>query len=136
MADSTRLTLWLAENVIRQSGLLEAGIPRERIGVLISQNSGETAATIKDLTFDVYSEEIVQLIQDLIPMTPEFRAEADSLPGERGFVSECTWNVSGSVGHWGHIHQRKNRYEAELTVQPVDDRWKVTRLDLLHEERL
>ena len=69
MADSTKLTLWLAEEVIQQSGLLESGIPRERIGVLISQNSGEGAATIKDLTFDVNLHEIIRSLRDLIPMT-------------------------------------------------------------------
>ena len=53
-----------------------------------------------------------------------------------GFVSRCTWNVSGSVGHWGHIHQRTNQYEAELTVKPVDGVWKITDLELLQEERI
>ncbi|MFQ5990509.1 MAG: hypothetical protein ACE5K9_11405 [Candidatus Methylomirabilales bacterium] len=53
-----------------------------------------------------------------------------------GFVSRCTWNVSGSVGHWGHIHQRTNQYEAELTIKPVDGVWKITGLELLQEERI
>ena len=53
-----------------------------------------------------------------------------------GFVSRCTWNVSGSVGHWGHIHQRTNQYQADLTVKPVDGVWKITDLDLLQEERI
>ena len=71
MADSTRLTLRLAEEVVRQSGLLHSGIPRERISVLISQNSGETAATIKDLTFDVNLHEIIQSLREVLPMTAE-----------------------------------------------------------------
>ncbi len=53
-----------------------------------------------------------------------------------GFVSRCTWNVSGSVGHWGHIHQRTNQYQADLTVKPVDGVWKITDLELLQEERI
>jgi len=53
-----------------------------------------------------------------------------------GFRSRCTWNVAGSVGHWGHIHRRRNRYEAELLVEPVDGAWKITGLELLAEERL
>jgi hypothetical protein len=61
---------------------------------------------------------------------------AEALNGEAGFLARCTWNVKGSVGHWGHIHQRTNQYEAELTVQPVDGHWKITDLELLHEERL
>ena len=59
-----------------------------------------------------------------------------NLTGEVGFVSQCTWNVTGSVGHWGHIHQRRNQYEAILTVKPVDGVWKITDLELLGEERL
>ena len=75
MSDSTRLTLWLAEQVIKQSGILDSGIPRERIGVLISQNSGEAAGTITDLVFDVYSHEIVGAMRDLMPVTPDLEKE-------------------------------------------------------------
>jgi len=39
------------------------------------------------------------------------------------------------VGHWGHVHQRTNQYQARLTVEAVGDRWKITALDLLQEER-
>ena len=46
MTEATRITMWLADKAIRASGILESGIPRERIGVLISQNSGETAGTL------------------------------------------------------------------------------------------
>ncbi len=71
MADSTKLTLWLAEEVIRDSGLLDSGIPMDRISVLISQNSGETANTVTDLVFDVHSHHIIRSMQDVIPMTPD-----------------------------------------------------------------
>ncbi|MGB6994780.1 MAG: hypothetical protein WBG00_16290, partial [Thermoanaerobaculia bacterium] len=62
--------------------------------------------------------------------------EPRKLQGRPGFQARCTWSVAGSVGHWGHNHQRKNKYEAELTVEPVDGVWKLTRLDLLQEERI
>jgi hypothetical protein len=62
--------------------------------------------------------------------------EPRDLPGRPGFQARCTWTVAGSVGHWGHIHQRKNKYEADLTVEPVDGVWKLTRLELLEEERI
>jgi 3-oxoacyl-(acyl-carrier-protein) synthase len=71
MADSTKLTLWLAEEAIKQSGILESGLPRERIGVLISQNSGEGAATITDLVFDVHYHDIIRSLRDLLPMTED-----------------------------------------------------------------
>jgi len=53
-----------------------------------------------------------------------------------GFRATCTWNVAAAVGHWGHIHQRRNRYTAELTVQPIDGVWKISALELIGEERL
>ncbi len=33
--------------------------------------------------------------------------------------------VAGSVGHWGHVHQRINQYVARFTVEPLDDVWKI-----------
>ena len=53
-----------------------------------------------------------------------------------GFRARSTWNVAASVGHWGHIHQRRNQYVAELSVEPVDGVWKITGLELIQEERL
>jgi hypothetical protein len=53
-----------------------------------------------------------------------------------GFVSHLTWMVTGSVGHWGHIHQRVNQYEARITVEVVEGRWKITGLELLEEVRV
>ena len=51
-------------------------------------------------------------------------------------VVESRWKVSGSVGHWGHIHQRKNGYHANLEISDVDGVWKLTGLEILQEERL
>ena len=49
MTTATKLTMWLADRAIRASGVLESDIPRERIGVLISQNSGEAAGTLTNI---------------------------------------------------------------------------------------
>ncbi|MCZ6786885.1 MAG: hypothetical protein O7E54_06935 [Planctomycetota bacterium] len=58
-------------------------------------------------------------------------------PGDgRGFVSQCTWTVSGSVGHWGHTHRRTSRYRATLRIEPEKGAWKITGLELLEEARL
>ena len=63
--------------------------------------------------------------------------ELETGPGDgAGFRAEAVWNVRGSVGHWGHIHERRNRYRAELRVAPVDGAWKLVGLELLEEERL
>jgi hypothetical protein len=50
--------------------------------------------------------------------------------------TELTGDVMGSVGHWGHIHQRTNGYHAQLRVSEVDGAWKLTGLEILAEERL
>ena len=53
-----------------------------------------------------------------------------------GLLFRATWTAMGSVGHWGHIHIRKNQYEADITVEPVDGAWKITGLELLEEKRI
>ncbi len=63
-------------------------------------------------------------------------AESEPLDGVTGFAALGTWNVAGSVGHWGHIHQRRNQYEARFTVETIDGVWKITGLEVLQEERL
>jgi hypothetical protein len=62
--------------------------------------------------------------------------DPDALAKEIGFTARCTWNVTGSVGHWGHIHKRTNQYDAVFTVKSVDGVWKITDLELLQEQRL
>jgi hypothetical protein len=44
--------------------------------------------------------------------------------------------AKGSVGGWGHVHQPINRYNAELSILPVDGRRKITGLDILDETRV
>ena len=49
---------------------------------------------------------------------------------------ESRWNVFGSVGHWGHIHQRTNVYQANITVEDIEGQWKLSGLEILEEIRL
>ncbi|MHC4265217.1 MAG: hypothetical protein ACYSUK_04700 [Planctomycetota bacterium] len=60
----------------------------------------------------------------------------DNLDDSTGFTTELSWTVTGTVGHWGHIHQRKNAYDAVLSIEPIDGIWKITNLQLLNEKRL
>lgn len=57
-------------------------------------------------------------------------------PAGEGFRARTRWNVAGSVGHWGHLHRRSNRYLAEVEVQPTDGAWRLVSLEVLEEERL
>jgi hypothetical protein len=46
------------------------------------------------------------------------------------------WAAQGTVGHWGHVHTRRNRYDAIVTVEAVDGTWKILDLEILEEERV
>lgn len=62
--------------------------------------------------------------------------QSNATPENAGFLADCTWNVAGAVGHWGHIHQRTNQYHAQFVVRPMDGQWKITEMELLGEVRL
>ena len=53
-----------------------------------------------------------------------------------GRLFHAKWTSTGTVGHWGHIHTRKNQYEANISVKPVAGAWKITDLELLEEKRI
>jgi hypothetical protein len=61
---------------------------------------------------------------------------AEPLSANNGFVAEVTWQVQASVGHWGHVHQRVNQYQALVWIAPVAGQWRMTSLEVLSEERL
>jgi hypothetical protein len=62
---------------------------------------------------------------------------SDTQPtGPNQFNVQCRWWVTGSVEHWGHIHTRKNEYEALLTLMAKTDTWKITNYEVLNERRL
>jgi len=57
------------------------------------------------------------------------------LKDRRGFETEGSWQVRGRVGHWGHFHDRTNRYRATIVVEPVEQTWKITGLHLHARDR-
>ncbi|TNF96123.1 MAG: hypothetical protein EP297_10665 [Gammaproteobacteria bacterium] len=52
------------------------------------------------------------------------------------YAIKAKWTASGKVGHWGHIHLRKNYYDAVVTIEGIKGRWKITGLELLEEKRI
>jgi hypothetical protein len=52
------------------------------------------------------------------------------------YAIKSRWSAQGSVGHWGHVHTRRNRYDAIVTVEAVDGVWKITDLEILEEQRV
>jgi len=64
-------------------------------------------------------------------------ASAEQVNGDSlSYQIRGQWTASGSVGHWGHVHIRQNLYDAIVTVQAVDKKWKITGLELLQEKRI
>ncbi|MCA9837683.1 MAG: hypothetical protein KC422_12270 [Trueperaceae bacterium] len=55
---------------------------------------------------------------------------------EGGLDLEASWQVSGFVRHFGHLHYRINAYEAKLTLIPEDDLWKIKDLSLLSQAQV
>jgi acyl transferase domain-containing protein/NAD(P)H-dependent flavin oxidoreductase YrpB (nitropropane dioxygenase family)/NAD(P)-dependent dehydrogenase (short-subunit alcohol dehydrogenase family)/acyl carrier protein len=77
MSNATKLTLYLANQAIQNAGIVDSNIPRERIGILISQNSGESASTLGDLFMGVTARKIVHSLQGLLHLSPEMAIEAE-----------------------------------------------------------
>ncbi|MGC8604114.1 MAG: acyltransferase domain-containing protein, partial [Desulfomonilaceae bacterium] len=71
MAEATKVTMWLAKNAILESNILNSDIPRERISVLISQNSGEAASTLEQMIIRGCSEKILSDIKLVLNLDPE-----------------------------------------------------------------
>jgi len=65
------------------------------------------------------------------------QAAVDSRPDRPlAYTFRAKWTAMGTVGHWGHVHMRKNLYDALVTVDAVDNNWKITGLELLEEQRI
>jgi len=64
------------------------------------------------------------------------KTEPAPAPGKAGFAARVTWQVEGTVEHWGHIHTRLNEYSAELTIQPADVSWKITGLNVNRQSQV
>ena len=66
--------------------------------------------------------------------------ECQDVPGgdtaNGGFRTRAEWVTIGEVTHWGHTHERTNRYEAEIAFVADDETWKINGLELLNEERI
>lgn len=99
------------------SGDLLSDIYLQNRKSLAVQKAGGAQAKVKEV-------EIVDVVVQPHPKRP------------LALAFESTWTAFGSVGHWGHVHARKNRYHANVVVEPVKGVWKITDLELLEEKRV
>jgi hypothetical protein len=61
-------------------------------------------------------------------------AAADKVEG--GFFERITWQVAGTVEHWGHIHTRTNEYTADLGITPQDGAWKIVSIKVVRQSQV
>ncbi len=52
------------------------------------------------------------------------------------FRFQSTWQVSGTIEHWGHIHERVNEFEGIFAVALEGDHWKLTSFEIVGEKRV
>jgi hypothetical protein len=124
----------LLKNIYRAFDFRDEGVVYDKLALSVSgdlleqiylqhrqsfaiQKAGGAQAKIKDVSVESVK------VQPRATGTQETRAEV-------------TWTAMGSVGHWGHVHMRQNRYQALLTLNPADGHWTVTGLTLLDEQRI
>jgi hypothetical protein len=64
--------------------------------------------------------------------------QVDSVTAEYdgGLAISASWDVSGSVNHFGHTHYRRNRYSAVLHLRPIEGVWKISAIDVREEQRV
>jgi len=53
-----------------------------------------------------------------------------------GFVERVTWQVEGTVEHWGHIHTRVNEYTADLGIVANHGAWKINLMDVVKQSQV
>jgi len=99
------------------SGDLLADLYLQHRRSMAIQQAGGAQAKIKDVSVE------------------EARAERVGAEG-LSYALHGRWTALGTVGHWGHVHQRKNRYEAVVTVAARDGAWKIVDLELRDEQRI
>ena len=83
---------------------------------LIMQEQGGAVARVKEVTV----------------------TKSEPAPGQikGGFVERVTWQVEGTVEHWGHIHTRVNEYTADLGIAPSHGAWKINSMDVVKQSQV
>jgi hypothetical protein len=64
------------------------------------------------------------------------KTEPSAGDGESGFAERVTWQVAGTVEHWGHIHTRVNEYSADLRIAPADGSWRIIAMNVSRQSQV
>jgi hypothetical protein len=124
----------LLKNVYRAFDFREEADVYDKLAICVSG----------DLLADLYLEQRRSLVVEqaggaqakVMEVAIEDVGVSKSIQHDGALDLRTQWTALGQVGHWGHVHSRQNRYDAIVTIKPVDGAWKITRLDLLEEKRI
>jgi hypothetical protein len=64
------------------------------------------------------------------------KSEPSAEAVEGGFGERVTWQVEGTVEHWGHIHTRVNEYTADLGITPQEGAWKIVSMKVVRQSQV
>lgn len=64
----------------------------------------------------------------------ETEVEAGESTPHASFTLAASWNVSGTLEHWGHIHSRTNRYRAQFHIEGLEEGWRITGFEPLNQK--
>lgn len=62
--------------------------------------------------------------------------EPGSVNSSGTFDLNATWQVAGTVEHWGHIHTRTNQYQAAFLFKALTNQWKMANFTMLQQEQI
>jgi acyl transferase domain-containing protein len=107
MSGSMRMSLFLAGRAIGQSGLEGAGLPPERVSVIVSQNSGEVAGPLHDQIAFLLAEDMAEIARRVLGIGPEQAARlVEAIRAGRMGVDDTTLIGRLNCTAAGHISNR------------------------------
>ena len=122
MLNTYRAFMLQEENVIYHT--LEKSISGDFLSEVYLQNREKLRIDNPDGSWSI----IHQLdIKSIDAMTPNKDGSIDMV---------VQWDVYGSVYHQNHVHYRCNTYTAEVVIKPTADYWKLSKIELLDEQRV
>jgi len=87
---------------------------------LVLEDDGGAKCQIKELTIeDTSFGEVIEL-ED----------------GSQSYSVESRWSALGGVTHWGHTHERLNKYTATFHLEPREGQWKICDINITEQKRI
>lgn len=107
MSGSMRMSLLLAGRAIAQAGLEGAGLPPERVSVIVSQNSGEVAGSLEDQIAFLLAEDMAEIARKELGINSEQVARlVEAFRAGRMGVDDTTLIGRLNCTAAGHISNR------------------------------